>query len=63
MSEQDITDDLTTAYMYGAFETRTEMTRRIVAMNAAMNDLLKSPKGVVPESAERFYDGNEGVFK
>jgi len=29
----------------------------------AMNDLLKSPKGVVPDSASKFYNYAEGYFK
>ena len=29
----------------------------------AMNDLLNRPKGVVPESAQLFYDNRNGVFK
>lgn len=29
----------------------------------AMNDLLASPKGVVPESAEKFYNSRTGKFE
>lgn len=28
----------------------------------AMQDLLNSPKGVVPDSASQFYDANNGTF-
>ena len=51
------------AYLDGCAATRKEMLHRIVRMNTAMQDLLESPKGIVPESAQEFYDSRSGKFK
>lgn len=35
---------------------------RLAEVRDAMSDLLAAPKGVVPESAAKFFDGNSGLF-
>lgn len=37
--------------------------RRIAGLERALDDAIKSPMGVVPASAEKFYDGQTGCIR
>ena len=43
-------------------QTISRQAERIAELKLAMDDLLGSPMGVVPKSAEKFYDSKSGRF-
>ena len=43
-------------------QTITRQAERIAELKCAMDDLLGSPMGAVPKSAEKFYDSKSGRF-